>query len=163
MTNKEFNQKVKEMLANVEPRKLETLKDDKVRFCKKHGTFNAVFAYAAWCEHNFELNLRDDYTRKTTFTSDLSLAEWCESMESGAVLDTLARCLKEWHDNIEYFAELIIAVNMKCWEHHARKNPEWSAFYVDLYYIVKDLYFDWFDESNPKSEDAVRYYMDYVD
>ena len=156
MTNKEFNQKVKEMLANVEPRKLETMIETKMQ-CKN------VFNYAAWCERNFEKNLREDYKRKTTFTSDLSIAEWCESMESGAVLYTLAKCLKEWHDNIEFFAELIIAVNMKCWEHYARKNYEWSAFYTDLYYIVKDLYFEWFDESNPKSEDAVRYYMDYVD
>ena len=156
MTNKEFNLRVKEMLANVEPRKLETMIEDK-RHCKN------VFNYAAWCEVNFERNLRDDYKRKTTFTSDLSIAEWCESMESGAVLDTLCRCLKEWHDNIEYFAELIIAVSLKSLEHHARKNYEWSAFYVNLYYIVKDLYFEWFDESNPKSEDAVRYYMDYVD
>lgn len=156
MTNKEFNQRVKEMLANIEPRKLETLIEAKVQ----NGN---VFNYAAWCEHNFELNLREDYKRKTTFTSDLSIAEWCESMESGAVLDTLARCLKEWHDNIEFFAELIIAVNMKSWEHHARENHEWSAFYSDLYYIVKDLYFDWFNESNPKSEDAANYYLDYVD
>lgn len=156
MTNKEFNQRVKEMLANVEPRKFETMHEDKVA-CKN------VFNYAAWCEVNFEKNLREDYKRKTTFTSDLSIAEWCESQERGAVLDTLYRCLKEWHDNIEYFAELIIAVNMKSWEHHARKNPEWSAFYADLYYIVKDLYFDWFDESNPKSEDAANYYYDYVD
>ena len=156
MTRKEFNQRVKEMLANVEPRKLETMIEVKVQH-------KNVFNYAAWCEVNFVRNLRDDYKRKTTFTSDLSIAEWCESMESGAVLDTLYRCLKEWHDNIEYFAELIIAVNMKSFEHHARKNYEWSAFYVNLYFIVKDLYFEWFDESNPKSEDAVRYYMDYVD
>lgn len=156
MTNKEFNKKAKEMLANVEPRKFETMREDKVA-CTN------VFNYAAWCEVNFERNLREDYKRKTTFTADISIAEWCESQESGAVLDTLYRCLKEWHDNIEYFAELVIAVNLKAWEHHARKNPEWSAFYADLYYIVKDLYFEWFDDSNPKSEYAANYYMDYVD
>lgn len=156
MTNKEFNQKAKEMLKAVEPRKLETMIKDKMK-CKN------VFNYAAWCEKNFERNLREDYKRKTTFTSDLSIAEWCESMESGAVLDTLYRCLKEWHDNIEYFAELILAVNMKSWEHHARNNDEWSAFYADLYYIVKDLYFEWFSDDNPKSKDAANYYYDYVD
>lgn len=156
MTKKEFNQRVKEMLANVLPRKFETMHEDKIA-CKN------VFNYAAWCEVNFEKNLREDYKRKTTFTSDLSIAEWCESTERGAMLDTLYRCLKEWHDNIEFFAELIIAVNLKSWEHHARKNPEWSAFYADLYYIVKDLYFEWFDESNPKHEAAANYYYDYVD
>ena len=156
MTKKEFKQRVKEMLANVCPRKFETMHEDKIA-CKN------VFNYAAWCEVNFEKNLREDYKRKTTFTSDLSIAEWCESTERGAMLDTLYRCLKEWHDNIEFFAELIIAVNLKSWEHHARKNPEWSAFYADLYYIVKDLYFEWFDESNPKREAAANYYYDYVD
>lgn len=156
MTHKEFNQKVKELLANVESRKLETMIETKMN-CKN------VFNYAAWCERNFERNLREDYKRKTTFTSDLSIAEWCESQESGAVLDTLYRCLKEWHDSIEFFAELVIAMNMKSWEHHARGNDEWSAMYADLYYIVKDLYFEWFDENHPKSDDAIKYYMDYVD
>ena len=156
MTNREFNEKTKELLANVELRKLETMIETKMQ-CKN------VFNYAAWCEKNFERNLREDYERKTTFTSDLSIAEWCESMESGAVLDTLYHCLKEWHDNIDYFAELIIATNMKSWEHAARKNPEWSAFYADLYYVIKDLYFEWFDEDNKNYHKAINYYYDYVD
>jgi hypothetical protein len=156
MTRKEFRQAVNDGLKNIVSRNLETMAADKMD-CRN------VFNYATWCEINFEKNLREDYTRKTTFTSDLSIAEWCESQEKGAVLDTLRRCLLEWHNNIEYFAELIIAINMKSWEHHARKNKEWCAFYADLYYLVKDLFFDWFDDSNPKATDAVKYYMDYVD
>lgn len=41
MTKKEFNQRVKEMLANVYPRKFETMHEDKIA-CKN------VFNYAAW-------------------------------------------------------------------------------------------------------------------
>ena len=98
MTKKEFNQRAKELLVNVEPRKLETMIETKMA-CKN------VFRYDAVCERNFERNLREDYKRKTVFTSDISIAEWCESQVSGAVLDTLYRCLKKCRDNIEFFAE----------------------------------------------------------
>ena len=120
---------------------------------------NAVFAYARWAEMSFEFNLREDYERKTTFTNDLSIAEWCECVEPGATLDTMKRCLLSWYEDKIYFAELIIATNMKSWEHHSRGNIEWSAFYADLYYLVKDLYFDWFAED----QEAIDYYYDYVD
>lgn len=96
MTKKEFRQAVNDGLKNIGSRNLETMAADKMA-CRN------VFNYSTWCEINFEKNLREDYTRKTTFTSDLSIAEWYESQEKGAVLDTLRRCLLEWHDNIEYF------------------------------------------------------------
>lgn len=129
--------------------------------------FNAcgnVFNYAAWCERNFEKNLHEDYTRKTTFTSDISIAEWYVYMEGiEAVTDTIYRCVTEWKDNIEFFAELIIAVNMKSWEHHARGNQKWSSMYAELYYVVKDLFFEWYDDDNEKKSEAIQYYFDYVD
>ena len=123
-----------------------------------------VFNYAAWCEVNFEKNLREDYTRETTFTSDISIAEWFVGVEGiEAVTDTIYRCVTSWKDSVEYFAELIIAVNMKSWEHHARGNKNWSALYAELYYVVKDLYFEWFDENHEKYQAAMDYYFDYVD
>lgn len=123
-----------------------------------------VFNYAAWCEVNFEKNLREDYKRKTTFTSDISIAEWCVGVEGiNAVADTVYRCVTEWKNSVEYFAELIIAVNMKSWEHHARGNKNWSALYAELYYVVKDLYFEWFNEEHEKYQVAMDYYFDYVD
>lgn len=138
--------------------KLETIKE-KSYFVKNYGGINAVFAYAASCEKFFEANLREDYERKTTFTSDLSIAEWCEQVEPGAVLDTARRCLLAWHEDKKYFAELILAVNLKSWEHVSRGNGEWSRLYADLYYLVKDLYFQWFEED----KDAIDYYFNYVD
>lgn len=152
MTKKEFNQRVKEMLANVEPRKFETMQEDKIA-CKN------MFNYAAWCEVNFEKNLREDYKRKTTFTYDLSIAEWCDSTEHGAMIDTLYRCLKEWYDNIEFFAELIIAVNLKSWEHASRKNNECGRMYAKMYYYTKDVFFDKYG----KDDDAVAFWYNFID
>ena len=159
-TKKEFEKLVTESLQSIDSAKynLENLNEVKHRFVTKYG-FNGVFNYARWCEMNFEANLREDYTRKTTFTSDFSIAEWCEANEENAVLDTLKRCLLGWFTDKVYFAELVIALNSKCWEHNARENDGWSAFYADLYYIVKDLYFEWFGDD----DEAISYYFDYVD
>lgn len=124
----------------------------------------AVFAYAHWCERNFELNLRKDYKRKTTYTSDFSIAEWCvgvEGMES--IADTLRNALVYWHDSIEFFAEIIIVLNLKSWEHGARGNYNYSQMYGELYIAAKCLYFDWFDESHKDHNKAMKYYYDYVD
>ena len=154
----DFNERVLDGLTAIKERmpELEAMAETKMQ-CKN------VFNYAAWCEHNFERNLADRYERQTTFTSDFSIAEWCESVEQGAVLDTFKRAVTGWKDNITYFAELVIVLNMKCLEHHARNNHGWVELYSDLYYFAKDLYFDWFDEENEKHDEAINYYYDYVD
>lgn len=156
MKAEDFSKKVDEIVAMV---KSETTLENIHPELRKKG-INDVFNYAAWCEYNFEQNLRGDYERKTTFTSDFSIAEWflpTEGVESLA--DTLKRALNEWKNSVEYFAELIIALNMKSWEHHARKNYELSKLYANLYYSVKDLYFDWFEGNSQ----VIDYYFQYVD
>lgn len=147
---------LKDIVAN--GYKLEPIKE-KAFFVKNYVGMNAVFAYARWTEMNFEANLREDYERKTTFTSDFSIAEWCECVERGATLDTMKRCLLSWHTDKVYFAELVLALNMKSWEHHSRGNMEWSRLYSDLYNLAKNLYFMWFEEE----QEAIDYYYDYVD
>lgn len=159
MKANDFREAVVRGLAGIEENKgvLESLTSDKM--CRGN-----VFNYAAWCERNFELNLREDYKRKTTFTSDFSIAEWCAEHEGvEAVLDTFKRAVIEWKDDIIFFAELIIAMNMKSWEHASRKNNEWSKLYAELYYLAKDLFFEWYDDENEKSSEAIQYYYDYVD
>lgn len=151
-----INKGLRDIIAN--GYELEPIKEKKT-FVEKYGTMNAVFAYARWAEMNFEANLREDYERKTTFTSDLSIAEWFEAVERNAVIDTVERSLRSWYEDKKYFAELIIATNLKSWEHHSRGNVNWSALYADLYYLVKDLYFQWFE----KDKDAINYYFNYVD
>ena len=162
MNKNEFTKLVNEAIENIKYDNLETMNDTKKEFVSRFGAM-AIFNYSRWCEMNFEKNLREDYERKTTFTADFSIAEWAEQVEKGAIIDTFKRAINEWHNNIEYFAELIIAVNMKCWEHHARGKNNLSELYGELYYIAKDMYFTWFDESNKDYQKAMDYYFDYVD
>lgn len=158
MKKSEFKKEVLDSLKFINKMgeyKLEPIKEKKT-FVEKYGTTNrAVFAYARWAEINFEANLREDYERKTTFTSDFSIAEWRECVERGATLDTMKRCLLSWHTNKVYFAELVIALNMKSWEHHSRGNMEWSRLYSDLYNLAKNLYFMWFEED----QEAIDYLL----
>lgn len=163
MTEKDFDERVKEICAFINNAELDDLKPELRKFVAQYGS-QGVFAYGAWCEKNFEANLREDYERKTTYTSDFSIAEWYVPVEGNhAIANTLKSAMDNWKDNIEFFAEIILVLNMKSWEHHARKNMNYSKMYAELYYMVKDLYFDWFDNSHEKHNEAIEYYMNYVD
>lgn len=159
MTKKDFKQRVKEMCDFVKLHEYDDMFDDLIQ-----RNIRNPFTYATWCEKNFEANLREDYKRKTTYTSDFSIAEWCVPSEGmSAIASTLRNALTQWRDNIEFFSEIIIVLNMKSWEHAARGNNEYGRMYSELYLCAKDLYFEWFDESHPKHEEAMEYYFDYVD
>lgn len=159
MTKKEFNQKVSEMCDFVKAHEYENMRDELVQ-----RNIRDPFTYGAWCEHNFEMNLREDYNRKTTYTSDFSIAEWYVPIEGmSAIVNTLRNALTNWRDNIEFFAEIIIVLNMKAWEHSARSNRQYAEMYSELYLDAKCLYFDWFDSDNKKHDKAMEYYYDYVD
>lgn len=163
MTNKDFNARVKEMCNFVKAHKYDDISEQLKPFVDKYG-LQAVFAYSHWCERNFEANLREDYERKTTYTADFSIAEWCVSVEGmSAIASTLRNALTNWRDNIEFFAEIIIVLNMKSWEHAARGNKEYSKMYSELYLDAKCLYFDWFDENHEDHSKAVEYYYQFVD
>ena len=163
MTKKEFNQRVSEMCAYVKQHKYDDMREQLKPFVDKYG-LQAVFAYAHWCEINFEANLREDYERKTTYTNDFSIAEWCVPVDGmSAIASALRNALQNWRDDVEFFAEIIIVINMKSWEHAARGNKQYGNMYSDLYYLVRDLYFDWFDDSNKQHDKAMEYYFDYVD
>jgi len=159
MTKKDFNQRVSEMCAYVKQREYDNMRDELVQ-----RNIRDPFMYGAWCEHNFERNLRPDYERKTTYTSDFSIAEWCVPIEGmSAIASTLRNALTNWRDDVEFFAEIIMVLNMKSWEHAARGNNEYGQMYSDLYYMVRELYFDWFDKDNKQHDKAMEYYYDYVD
>lgn len=163
MTKKDFNQKVSEMCAYVKQHKYDDVREQLKPFVEHYG-LQAVFAYSAWCEKNFELNLREDYKRITTYTSDFSIAEWCVPVEGmSAIASTLRNALTNWRDNIEFFAEIIMVLNLKSLEHAARGNNEYGKMYSELYYMVRDLYFDWFDKDNKQHDKAMEYYYNCVD
>ena len=159
MTKKDFNQRVSEMCDFVKAHKHDNMRDELVQ-----RNIRDPFTYGAWCERNFEANLREDYERKTTYTSDFSIAEWCVPIEGmSAIASTLRNALINWRDNVEWFAEIVIVLNMKALEHSARGNDEYAEMYSNLYLDAKCLYFDWFDENNKQHADAMDYYYQYVD
>lgn len=164
MTKKDFNQKVSEMVNYVKTAEVENIGSQLKPFADKFS-FDGVFAYCMWCEQNFERNLRSDYKRKTTFTSDFSIAEWFVPTTDGmkAIADTLKKALTNWRDSVEWFGEIIIVLNLKSWEHHARGNQNYSRMYATLYHETLSLFFDWFDEDNEQHDKAMEYYYDYVD
>lgn len=117
-----------------------------------------VFQYAATSEACMENNLAQvGKERHTTFMSDISIGEWCDGIHG--VLDTIKRAMNEWHDNEEYMAEFILCVNWKAWEHHGRKNPEWTKFYSCLYDNVRDLMYDYYADDEEKTS----YLYEYLD
>ncbi len=119
MKNVELNKMIEEMCAFVKEHTSDDMSEQIKPFVDEFGG-HAVFAYAHWYERNFERNLRSDYKRKTTYTSDFSIAEWRVGVEGmSAIADTLRNALTNWHDDIEFFAEIIIVLNMKAWEHCA--------------------------------------------
>ena len=159
MKKSDFNARVKEMCDFIKGHEYDNMAQE----LRERGIANP-FVYGHWCERNFEANLREDYKRKTTYTSDFSIAEWCVPVDGmNAIADTLRNALMNWRDSVEWFTEIMLVVNMKSWEHAARHNNNYGRMYSDLYYMVRDLYFDWFDESHPKHAEAIEYYYDYVD
>lgn len=159
MKKSEFNARVKEMCDFVKAHKYDAIGGELIQ-----RNIRDPFTYGAWCERNFEMNLREDYERKTTYTSDFSIAEWCVPVEGmNAIASTLRNALQNWRDDIKFFAEIVIVLNMKAWEHHARGNQNYSQMYSELYLMAKDLYFDWFDSDNKQHDKAIEYYYDYVD
>ena len=122
--------------------------------------FKNVFQYAAFCEHNFNSNMEAQGANltSTTFTIDLSIAEYCEQIRlddkqtTEAVEDTIQRAsLKCRHDE-DYITALLFAVNAKSWEHHAMASDkyaqmraftkevheEYVKYYSERYYSLLD-------------------------
>ncbi len=128
------------------------------------GVFKNVFQYAAFCEYNFNNNMeaRGTNLTNTTFTSDLSIAEYCEQMHldgkrtTEAVEDTIQRASLEWRHDEDYIIALLFAVNMKSWEHHAMTSDkcaqmraftkevheEYAKYYSERYYSLLDYVMD---------------------
>lgn len=82
-----------------------------------------------------DFTLENGYISKTTFYSDFRIAD---AFGMDAVKDTYERAFAEWKDNVEYLTELVIVLNMKCWEHYHKENFKLSELYSDLYYKARD-------------------------
>lgn len=128
------------------------------------GVFCDVFKYASFCEYNFKQNLEQEgiNIQDTTFTSDLSIAEFCEQINldhhttTEAVEDTIQRAVQGWAYDENYIIALLFAVNKKAWEHYAmtsdkyarlrafRKeiHQQYSSYYSSRYYTLLDYVMD---------------------
>ena len=109
------------------------------------------FTYPASAENwwrNF-MSQMTDYTPKTTFFSDLSIAE-CFGI--GAIKETYNRVIKEWGNNIVYITEFTLCLNHKIWQLHEVDNDT-ARVYDDLWRKACD-----YVTSHFKGEDLSYFY-----
>lgn len=71
-----------------------------------------------WWRKNLEM--MSGYEPKTTFFSDLSIAE-CFGID--AINDTYNKAIKEWGNNIIYMTELTLCLNHKIWQLYKIDEP----------------------------------------
>ncbi|MDY5968650.1 MAG: hypothetical protein SPJ13_01340 [Bacteroidales bacterium] len=116
-----------------------------------------IFTHAAQQQALFNEQVSGNgYKPFTTFYSDLTIAD---VFGMKAVKDTYKRVCKSWLDNYKYFAEFIMALNIKCWYWYQNGNQDLSLLYHDLYYDAKNKYFD----THTENKEAISYYYDNVD
>lgn len=155
MTKKEFCKRIDEIFVTV-GREMNGVKLESVSMWNGRRV-PSVFAYAAACERGMEVNLDaiKGCKRRTTFTADLSIGEWCDGWRG--VFDTVRRAMTEWRDNVEYMSEFVLCVNWKSWEHFGRENHMWAKFYGLLYEGVRDLMYDYYEGDDEKTSYMWRY------
>ena len=113
-----------------------------------------IFQYASACERAFENFLQSvGKERKTTFFSDLSIAE-CYGIN--AVKETYRDVMNSWGDDLEFMCEWVISLNQKIWQHY-NENRELAKVYDDLWRKADNYCREHF-----KGEELEKYY-DYID
>lgn len=86
---------------------------------------------------------------QTTFWEDFSIAD---AFGDDAIKDTYKRAFGEWKEDLVYLTELVIVLNMKCWQWYEKGNETRSMLYSDLYYKTNDYAWDFVGEDEEKSE-----------
>ena len=113
-----------------------------------------VFQYASRCEQMFEMFLNDvGKERKTTFFSDLSIAE-CYGIN--AVKETYRDVMNSWGDDLEFMCEWVMSLNQKIWQHY-NENRGLAKIYDDLWRKADNYCREHF-----KGEELDKYYA-YID
>jgi hypothetical protein len=109
-------------------------------FAAKNGITN-VFHYAAAEERCvFERQAAEcGYERKTTFFSDLSIAEW---YGADSVRDTYKNVMGSWVKNVVYFTEFVMCLNWLGWLWYERNFEELSKVYFELYEKALNLAYE---------------------
>ena len=109
---------------------------------------------AAVKQANFE-SIINGYGKKrhTTFYSDFSIADEYGEKE---IVDTLKRAKKNWKNNVQYMAELVVVLNHKIWEYH-QTNDKLGCLYDKLWRET-----DAYCRKHFKGED-LSFYFNYID
>lgn len=112
-------------------------------FAVKNGITN-VFNYAAAEERCvFERQAAEfGYERKTTFFSDLSIAEW---YGKSSILETFFNVVyspNNWVHNVVYFTEFVMCLNWLGWLWYERNFEELSKLYFELYEEALNLAYE---------------------
>ena len=118
--------------------------------------FTNVLRYANANETMFKRVMGDlGYEPKTTFFSDMSIAEW-----NGVkgIKDTYNRVMVEWLDNIEYITEFYMVLNHKIWQLY-EKYEDLARVYNDLWEKCGNA----ISEHYKDNEDALSYFYRVTD
>ena len=75
-----------------------------------------------------------EYEFKTTFWQDFTIADM---FGLKGIKDTFKRAFDEWKDNVEYFTELSLVMNWKCWEHSEKGREDIARVYNDFWEQTK--------------------------
>ena len=117
-----------------------------------------VFEYAAANEAAFEEYWAGlGHERKTTFFSDLSIAE---VFGEDDIRDTYKRVLDEWIDNLTFIAEFVVCLGLKSSQWAGRDNGETlSSIYSNLYNEATDAFYKHYKGN----DDACDYFFHMTD
>ena len=66
----------------------------------------------------------------STFAQDFTIAD---HFGATAIQDTFNRAFKEWRTNYKMLTELVIALNLKIWEHYEKGNQAYTELYNTLW------------------------------
>lgn len=160
MTKQEFNTKVNDIVTAMNDlMQGRTLENVSMWFGQRVPN---VFAYGATSEAAMERMLSENgHERKTTFMSDLSIAEWCTCAQGNVkeFMQSYKNIMRNWRDSVEFMSEFVLCVNWKSWEHYERGNNEWARFYSFLYNYTRDLMYEYYEGD----EEKTAYMFDYLD
>lgn len=101
----------------------------------------------AWWKE--QVNTLAGYTPRTTFFSDLSIAE---CFGKTAIIKTYRDIIKQWGRDIIYITEFVMCLNYKIWQLY-ELDKETAKLYNDLWYKSRDYVIN-----NFKGDDLSYYY-----
>ena len=89
---------------------------------------------------------------ETTFVMDFKIA--CH-FGKNAILDTFKRATSEWINNVEYYTQMVIALNRLSWFFYDNDRPALSELFAQLFYKAQDMFYEKYEND----KDALHYYF----